>query len=440
MNPQPFVYDTIALPIELFQHMKLLYENLVFIQYVLILNFFFIWYNYFKGGNMNNLNYDRIYDILNKINFPLVIVIILLGLVVLFLISKILLKAGIFLLAMTFIFDMILRVLPFDIYTNYPSIKLIIYILYALGFFIFAYKNIKKILKKKRKRELFKDKIPVKKEKSENNPIKKFFSYTGSLPFLLMLILNLFNPEEGTYKNILSLLTSLSFLLMVFTTLYNTYKRIDTLKENKGRMRFDDLNIPFRKNSSKESKNSDRKVLKKEDGEIEEDIDKTQTRKLNLDDIKEDLNKNSFNPIDLEDFKDSMDQTDLINLINDKSSKLITMISLTNLSDGVKKSYKSNKCIAEIRQDSEYKVDLEFENYNDYDYGRFIDLLLDYSKNRSKYKFQLDLIPQKAKNSKVVFYDPSNLYELDRDFGDKFQGRTISMNFPKYKINYITEN
>ncbi|WP_049690718.1 hypothetical protein [Anaerococcus jeddahensis] len=389
---------------------------------------------------MNNLNYDRIYDILNKINFPLVIVIILIGLVVLFLISKILLKAGIFLLAMTFIFDMILRVLPFDIYTNYPSIKLIIYILYALGFFIFAYKNIKKILKKKRKRELFKDKIPVKKEKSENNPIKKFFSYTGSLPFLLMLILNLFNPEEGTYKNILSLLTSLSFLLMVFTTLYNTYKRIDTLKENKGRMRFDDLNIPFRKNSSKESKNSDRKVLKKEDEEIEEDLDKTQTRKLNLDDIKEELNKNSFNPIDLEDFKDSMDQTDLINLINDKSSRLITMISLTNLSDGVKKSYKSNKCIAEIRQDSEYKVDLEFENYNDYDYGRFIDLLLDYSKNRSKYKFQLDLIPQKAKNSKVVFYDPSNLYELDRDFGDKFQGRTISMNFPKYKINYITEN
>lgn len=420
--------------------MKLLYENLVFIQYVLILNFFFIWYNYFKGGNMNNLNYDRIYDILNKINFPLVIVIILIGLVVLFLISKILLKAGIFLLAMTFIFDMILRVLPFDIYLNYPSIKLIIYILYALGFFIFAYKNIKKILKKKRKRELFKDKIPVKKEKSENNPIKKFFSYTGSLPFLLMLILNLFNPEEGTYKNILSLLTSLSFLLMVFTTLYNTYKRIDTLKENKGRMRFDDLNIPFRKNSSKESKNSDRKVLKKEDEEIEEDLDKTQTRKLNLDDIKEELNKNSFNPIDLEDFKDSMDQTDLINLINDKSSRLITMISLTNLSDGVKKSYKSNKCIAEIRQDSEYKVDLEFENYNDYDYGRFIDLLLDYSKNRSKYKFQLDLIPQKAKNSKVVFYDPSNLYELDRDFGDKFQGRTISMNFPKYKINYITEN
>ena len=84
--------------------------------------------------------------------------------------------------------------------------------------------------------------------------------------------------------------------------------------------------------------------------------------------------------------------------------------------------------------------ELEFENFNDYDYGRFIDLLLDYSNNRSKYKFQLDLIPQKAKNSKVVFYDPSNLYELDRSFGNEFQGRTISMNFPKYKINYITEN
>lgn len=390
---------------------------------------------------MNNINYDRIYDILNGINLPLVIIFILIGLIILFLISKILLKAGMFLLALTFILDMFIRVLPFNIYLNFPIIKLIIYILYALGIFIFAYKNIRKILKKKRKRELFKDKNPVKEEKSSENPIKRFFSYTGSLPFLLMLILNLFSPGDGLYKNILSLITSLSFLFMVFTTLYNTYKRIDTLKENKGRMRFDDLNIPFKKNSLNQSKNSNRKVLKKEDElEDKKDIDLSETRKLNLDDIKEELNKNSFNLINLDDFKDTMDQNDLINLINDKNSKLITMISLTNLSDGVKKSYKSDKCIADIRQDSEYKVDLEFENFNDYDYGRFIDLLLDYSKNRSKYKFQLDLIPEKAKNSKVVFYDPSNLYELDRTFGDKFQGRTISMNFPKYKINYITEN
>ena len=390
---------------------------------------------------MNNINYDRIYDILNGINLPLVIIFILIGLIILFLISKILLKAGMFLLALTFILDMFIRVLPFNIYLNFPIIKLIIYILYALGIFIFAYKNIRKILKKKRKRELFKDKNPVKEEKSSENPIKRFFSYTGSLPFLLMLILNLFSPGDGLYKNILSLITSLSFLFMVFTTLYNTYKRIDTLKENKGRMRFDDLNIPFRKNSLNQSKNSNRKVLKKEDElEDKKDIDLSETRKLNLDDIKEELDKNSFNLINLDDFKDTMDQNDLINLINDKNSKLITMISLTNLSDGVKKSYKSDKCIADIRQDSEYKVDLEFENFNDYDYGRFIDLLLDYSKSRSKYKFQLDLIPEKAKNSKVVFYDPSNLYELDRTFGDKFQGRTISMNFPKYKINYITEN
>lgn len=390
---------------------------------------------------MNNINYDRIYDILNGINLPLVIIFILIGLIILFLISKILLKAGMFLLALTFILDMFIRVLPFNIYLNFPIIKLIIYIMYALGIFIFAYKNIRKILKKKRKRELFKDKNPVKEEKSSENPIKRFFSYTGSLPFLLMLILNLFSPGDGLYKNILSLITSLSFLFMVFTTLYNTYKRIDTLKENKGRMRFDDLNIPFRKNSLNQSKNSNRKVLKNEDElEDKKDIDLSETRKLNLDDIKEELNKDSFNLINLDDFKDTMDQNDLINLINDKNSKLITMISLTNLSDGVKKSYKSDKCIADIRQDSEYKVDLEFENFNDYDYGRFIDLLLDYSKSRSKYKFQLDLIPEKAKNSKVVFYDPSNLYELDRTFGDKFQGRTISMNFPKYKINYITEN
>ncbi len=233
---------------------------------------------------------------------------------------------------------------------------------------------------------------------------------------------------------------------MIFTTLYNTYKNVDKMKENKGRMRFDDLNIPFKKKSPNISKNSDRKILKKENeknqkyNEELDDIDKSQTKRLNLNDIENEINKEKFDHIDLDDFKDNMDQSDLINLINNKNNKLTTMISLTNLSNGVKKSYKSNKCIADIRQDKEFKVDLEFENYNDYDYGRFIDLLLDYSKNRSKYKFQLDLIPQKAQNSKVVFYDPSNLYELNRDFGDKFQGRTISMNFPKYKINYITEN
>ena len=390
---------------------------------------------------MNNLNYDGIYDILNKMNLPLVIIVLILGLAILFLISKILIKAGLFLLVMTFIFDFIMRVLPIDIYQNYPSIKLIINILYALGFFIFAYKNIKRIMKNKRKKELFKDKNPVKKQKSDKNPIKSFFAYTGSLPFLIMLLLNVFNPGGGIYKNILHLLTSLSFLFMVFTTLYNTYKRVDTFKGNTGRMRFDDLNIPFRKNSQNKSKNADRKVLKKEENEqVEDDLEKTQTKRLNLKDIDKKLNENVDEEINLYDFRDKMNQNDLINLINDKNSKLVTMISLTNLADGVKKSYKSDKCKADIRQDDEYKLDLEFENYNDYDYGRFIDLLLDYSKNRSKYKFQLDLIPQKAKNSKVVFYDPSNLYELDRSFGNEFQGRTISMNFPKYKINYITEN
>ncbi|MDU1707599.1 MAG: hypothetical protein E6826_03690, partial [Anaerococcus vaginalis] len=63
---------------------------------------------------MNNLNYDGIYDILNKMNLPLVIIVLILGLAILFLISKILIKAGLFLLVMTFIFDFIMRVLPID--------------------------------------------------------------------------------------------------------------------------------------------------------------------------------------------------------------------------------------------------------------------------------------------------------------------------------------
>ena len=84
-------------------------------------------------------------------------------------------------------------------------------------------------------------------------------------------------------------------------------------------------------------------------------------------DIDKKLNENVNEEINLYDFRDKMNQNDLINLINDKNSKLITMISLTNLADGVKKSYKSDKCKADIRQDDEYKLDLEFENFNDYD-------------------------------------------------------------------------
>ena len=130
---------------------------------------------------MNNLNYDGIYDILNKMNLPLVIIVLILGLAILFLISKILIKAGLFLLVMTFIFDFIMRVLPIDIYQNYPSIKLIINILYALGFFIFAYKNIKRIMKNKRKKELFKDKNLI----PEVDFIKIFYTYLQAYLFYL---------------------------------------------------------------------------------------------------------------------------------------------------------------------------------------------------------------------------------------------------------------
>ena len=159
---------------------------------------------------MNNLNYDAIYGVLNEINLPLVIIAILVGLVVLFLISKILIKLGIFLLVLTFLFDMIIKVIPIDIYGNFPTIKLIILVMYVLGFVIFAYKNIKRLIKNKKKKELFKDKKQVNKENSKNNPIKRFFSYTGSLPFLLMLILNLFNPGDGLYKNIMAVTSSLA--------------------------------------------------------------------------------------------------------------------------------------------------------------------------------------------------------------------------------------
>ena len=91
-------------------------------------------------------------------------------------------------------------------------------------------------------------------------------------------------------------------------------------------------------------------------------------------------------------------------------------------------------------EEKEYKVDLEFEQYNDYDYGRFIDILIMYSKDRDKYKFELIVEPSDMKHSKIVLYDPSNIFDFGGENYQNIGGRIISMNFPKYKINFITGN
>src|SRR5699024_312248 len=82
-----------------------------------------------------------------------------------------------------------------------------------------------------------------------------------------------------------------------------------------------------------------------------------------------------------------------------------TILHIKNLVDGSSLSHVSQRCIANIIEDDEYKVDLEFKEYNEYDYGKFIDILMVYSKDKKLYKFKLELIPYKNKDSKIVFYD-----------------------------------
>lgn len=384
---------------------------------------------------MNNLNYDQILNFLNQGNIAIILIIILILLVILLVLARLLIKLGLFLLVFTFILDNIIRIIPIDIYGIYPVTSTVIKALYIIGLIIFFLKLIKKFQKNKARKEYYEDK-KIKLNKKDN-PIKRFFKFTGALPFLLMIILNvLISTENNTYQSIIRALTSLSFLFMVFTTLFNTYKKVDSKKYNDSRMRFDDLRGFFKK-GGKSNKNADRKILKTDKPKI----DKSETVRLDRDEIRKEV-ENSDKRVDsyMDDLEKDLYDVDLVSIINMENTSKVTLITLTDLKTGDRKSYKSNKAKVLIKEDSEYKVDLEFENYNDYDYGRFIDLLIDYSKNKSKFKFQLDLIPQNMANSKIVLYDPSNLYELDKNFEGQFQGKTISMNFPKYKINFIQEN
>ena len=117
-----------------------------------------------------------------------------------------------------------------------------------------------------------------------------------------------------------------------------------------------------------------------------------------------------------------------------------TTISITNLKSGNKISYTSKRPILKIHEQSEYKIDLEFESINEYDYGRFIDILLTYSKSKNEYKFELIAKPAMSISSSIIFYDPSNIYDIDEKDYANVSGKIISMNFAKYKVNFITGN
>ena len=115
-------------------------------------------------------------------------------------------------------------------------------------------------------------------------------------------------------------------------------------------------------------------------------------------------------------------------------------MTITNLFTHEKTTFSSDRPKIIIHEDSLYKIDLEFERINEYDYGKFIDILLMYSKNKDDYKFELVVSPKSLPYSKIIFYDPSEVFDIDQTDFANVSGKIISMNFPKYKINFITGN
>lgn len=203
------------------------------------------------------------------------------------------------------------------------------------------------------------------------------------------------------------------------------------------------------------SKNQGRKTRKTLNTKTDDPTEVISSKDINNHRIKvQEINQANKEDFDLNDSKDlsnssniysensKLSNTGLINLVSrgfDKPRNETTM-TITNLRTSEKLSYTSKRPILKIHEQNEYKIDLEFESVNEYDYGRFIDILLNYSKSKENYKFELIVKPAEDMTSSIIFYDPSNIYDINqRDYAN-VSGKIISMDFPKYKVNFIMGN
>ena len=244
---------------------------------------------------------------------------------------------------------------------------------------------------------------------------------------------------------IVSLLTSLSFLYMAFRTLYSTYLYLSE-KESlpiKDDMDFDDIKAYLYDPEEKKSKNYGRVVRKNLNKKDQPTVDfdgkenkkKKPTNPISISDI----NKEAKSMEVLKNIERDLSDDDVIKFL-EESNPNITKITLTNLISGDEHSYTSKRANLNVGEDHEYKITLSFEDYNDYDYGRFIDLLIAYGVEKEVYKFELTIISKINENFKLVFFDPSQIVDMDKDGKVRPSGRDISMTFPKYKINFIKGN
>ncbi|WP_311530557.1 hypothetical protein [uncultured Anaerococcus sp.] len=344
-------------------------------------------------------------------------------LIILYIASKTFRKSGLFLLTTSFLIDLSIRSLPFDIYNNYPYVFNIVIGLYIAAFIDFLIRVLLILIKLK------------KKEKREDSSLKNFVKFTGIRPFLIMLIVNLVNFNNVLPKNIINLLTSLSFLYMVFKTLYSTYQYLSQ-KENiviDDQMDFSDIDA-YLSSDNKNSKKRHRRVLKNKSS-IEEAKEKIDSKgPIPMSNFKKKLKADE--PI--EKIEKDLSNTDIINLMA-SSNNLVTTMTLTDLNTKKTISYKSEKAKFNLLEDDSYRVDLEFEVINDYDYGRFMDILLAYDEDRERYKFELSIDDNKSRELKMVFFDPSHIDKVNEK-DHSLAGKTISLIFPKYKINFIKGN
>lgn len=387
---------------------------------------------------LNNLG-----DLLSNNRITLIPIVFIVILLILYIVSKAFRKSGLMILATTFAVDYGVRSLPINLYEIFPILNNVIAGMYLLGAIIFVFK-IGKIL--------FKTSTNLVKASKYKGKKKGFFSYTGALAFIVMVLVNIIDSNNYIPQEIKSLLTSLSFLYMIFRTLLSTYKHLNEkdVRLINDKMEFDDIDEYL--NEKKEdlsNRNSTRRRIRRKnldnDIKIYDGLDDSH-KYSNSDDydskVRDDFLEETSKEEKIEEIERELSNTDIIHLAtrDDIKAKNFTTLKITNINTGDSSSYTSKNAKFKMVEEKEYKVDLEFEQYNDYDYGRFIDILIMYSKDRDKYKFELIVEPSDMKHSKIVLYDPSNIFDFGGENYQNIGGRIISMNFPKYKINFITGN
>lgn len=386
----------------------------------------------------------------NRISFiPIIFIIVNL---LIFIISRTFRKTGLFVLALAFGIDYAIKSLPFDLYYNVPGLYNAVTILYVVGFMIFFVKIAKMLIKI--------SKLNIDQPYKTDSKIGHFLKFTGMAPFLIMLIANLLKIENYIGIELTRIFTSAAFLFMLIKTLISTYKYLST-KESivlGDKMDFKEIKDYLKEDTKSKNKTNSKNLGRKTRKTLNSKVDDP-TQAIEPKDVRKKIKVSQVSQVknydfDLNDSKHAklsinrevddpeISNTELLRMLTGgfDDPRNETTIAITNLKSGNKISYTSKRPILKIHEQSEYKIDLEFESINEYDYGRFIDILLTYSKSKNDYKFELIAKPAMNISSSIIFFDPSNIYDIDEKDYANVSGKVISMNFPKYKVNFITGN